>query len=237
MVRMSSFRRLRDEGGWRRNEDQRFRLSNEFVVQSPQRRDVCSATGGGSDYSRPWFGLSRYTDGRRSPRARRVWYQWKQNPMTTGWWTMGELATGANPMSCPCLSGAWIQHQERLKACLSRANKHLQDQRVLGAADRPRCQEATWNLVPLQELDSKSSLSLSAFIRPFCSCSSRAALLETPRELCFRISSKNLPVLRHRHPRLNISSGSLPLAAALVRHLDPRSNEIALRLFLPRKPA
>jgi hypothetical protein len=93
------------------------------------------------------------------------------------------------------------------------------------------------NVVPLQELDSKSSLLLSAFIRPFCSCSSRAALLETPRELCFRISSKNLPVLRHRHPRLNISSGSLPLAAALVRHLDPRSNEIALRLFLPRKPA
>jgi len=126
--------------------------------------------------------------------------------------------------------------QERPKACRGRTSIS-KTQRGLGAADRLRRQETNLNLVPLQELDSKSSLSLSAFIRPFCSCSSGAALLETLKTLWFRISSKNLPALRHRHPRLNINSGSLPLAAALVRHLDPRSNEIALRLFLRRKPA
>lgn len=146
---------------------------------------------------------------------------------------MGEMASVPNPMSCPLSVGQGYSTKKTPQG-LSPANKHLQDpDSSLAQQIVPRCQETTnLNLIPpLQELDTKSSLSV--FTRPFCSFSSRAALLEThTRELWFRMSSKNPPVLRHRHPRLNINSGSLPLAAAVVRHLDPRANERALRLFL-----
>lgn len=147
-----------------------------------------------------------------------------------------DAGNGISPKShvLPPLCGARIQHpRKRPKACRRRTSISKDPDSSLAQQIVPRCQETTnLNLIPpLQELDTKSSLSV--FTRPFCSFSSRAALLEThTRELWFRMSSKNPPVLRHRQPRLNINSGSLPLAAAVVRHLDPRSNERALRLFL-----
>lgn len=130
----------------------------------------------------------------------------RNKPPTTGWWTMGEMASVPNPMSS--LWGKDTAPKKTPQGLFAGEQASPRPRLVLGAADRsssPRDNQLEPHSSSLQELTSVAAV---VGIHPALAVAQR--FWKHKRKLWFRMSSKNPPVLRHRHPRLNINSGSLP---------------------------
>lgn len=227
MVCVSSFRRLSDGGVLRRNEDKRFRLSNELSITA---REVRFRDGGPAQrhvWSIPFHGCrGTRTDG-EVLEARAAWRVSRETSLQRrqdgGRWEKWHQS------QIPCPASLWGKDTAPKKTPqgLSPANKHLQDpdsslaqQTVLRRQETanlnlipPLCRNGT-DLCRCRRRHSSGSLQLfspSGNTKGNSGSACRARI----RLSCVIV----IPV--------SISTAGLcPLAAAVVRHLDPRSNEI-----------